>query len=212
MYRPPESPSCFGSHLWSATSAECVGGPDPGYTHPQTMAHTRERCRFYSECATTSARNRTQQVQPQSNFVPVQSLIQRQPTMPAPISPTVGVQPPPRPVAPPPNLAPRPPLQPYQPPTYAPQQQYQQPYYAPQTFTAPPHVAQMGPAQVPLQYQQPGAQMPAYLTMPEPMEDGDSGWRVLVRVLFRSIMKAAGHSMASFFDHTPMKAHKTPEQ
>jgi len=196
MYKPPEAPSCFGTHLWSATDKECVGGPDPGYTHPQTGAHARERCKFYQDCATASAQSRAQP------FVPVQSLL-RQP--PAPI----GVQPPPRPVAPHPGLPSRPPplQQQYQYPQQQQPQQYQPQVQQAYAAYAPPHVVQMGPLQIPMQYQQMGAQIPMYLTMPEPIYPGDSLLKILARTLFRSILKACGHSLASFVDHVPLRPH-----
>lgn len=211
MYKPPGSPDCFGTHLWSATDKECIGGPDPGYTHPVSGAHTRERCKWYQTCATASAQNRTQ-----SQLIPPQNLVRQPPPAPPPQAvPAIppGVQPPPRPVAPPPGLAPRAPLHQPQPfySQYPQQPQPVQPVYQPPMFV-PPYVAQMGPAQIPMQYQQPGAQMPAYLTMPEPIEPGDGAIKVLARTLFRSMLKAFGHSLSSFVDHTPMKPHKPPEQ
>lgn len=211
MQRPLESPDCFGTHLWSATDKECVGGPDPGYTHPQTGARARERCKWYQTCATASAQNRTQ------SLISPQSLVRQpyqQPASPVPAAST-GVQPPPRPVAPHPGLTSRPSY--YSPqPSYPQYQHYQQPvhqptYSAPTSF-APPYVAQMGPMQIPLQYQQPGAQMPAYLTMPEPILPGEGAIKVLARTLFRSMLKAFGHSLSSFVDHTPMQPHRPPEQ
>lgn len=199
MNRPPQAPDCYGTHLWSATAPDCIGGPDAGYTHPQTGSHNRERCRFYQACAQDSARNKTQQA-----IVPVQSLYRQPP------SPTImtGVQPPPRPVAPTMSYPPRIPLhvqQPYIPPV----QPQVQPHH-PMGF-APPHVAQEGPTFVPVPYQMPGAQIPAYLTMPEPVGPGESAAGALGRTLLRSVFKAIGHSAASFFDHVPLKPHRSRE-
>lgn len=203
MTKPVGSPECFGSSLWSPTDKECVGGPDPGYTHPVTGVHARERCRWYQSCATVSSQNRL--IHPQNLVRPTVTAQPPQPTL-------AGVQAPPRPVAPNPALATRPPLHmpqasypQYQPVQY--QQQPQQPYVG----YAPPHIAQWGSVQVPLPFQQPGAQMPAYLTMPEPIRPGESAISVLARTLLRSMMKAFGHALASFVDHTPIRPHRPPE-
>jgi len=215
MNAPATAPECFGTHLWSATDPQCVGGTDPGYLHPVTKTRNRERCRWYQSCATTSAQGRARPPQ----VIPPQDLIRqvKQPTI-----FQAAVQPPPRPVAPHPNLAGRPPLhppaaiqqysgQPLPPPHYygQPQQQQQmpQPMYG---MTAPPYIAQSGPVNVPLQIQQPGAQMPAYLTMPEPIDHEEGTAKALGRTLLRSAAKAVGHSVSSFFDHVPLKPHKPP--
>jgi hypothetical protein len=47
-------------------------------------------------------------------------------------------------------------------------------------------------------------QMPGYLTVPEQPEAGGSIWGVLFRSLFRSMMKAGGHSFSHFWDTMPM--------
>lgn len=209
MSKPLGSPDCFGSHLWSATEKECIGGPDPGYAHPVSGARVRERCRWYQSCASVSAQNK---------LVPSQSLVRApavQPPIPQAIPP--GVQAPPKPVAPNPVLGARPPLHVQQPSfTYQPQPVVQAGYPQQQQLQqymsyAPPYVAQLGPAQIPMPYQQPGAQMPAYLTMPEPVRPGDSALGVLARTLFRAALKAIGHALASFVDHTPIKPHSPPE-
>ena len=211
-----QTPQCFGTHLWSATAPDCVGGPDPGYTHPTTGAHSRERCRWYQACASVNSRVRGQQSRP---VIPVENLTRnfQQPQAPLPS----GVQPPPRPVAPPPQVAGKPPLQSAQPygyPQYQPQQQYyQQPHYPQQQQyyqqpMATPYVAQTGPQQVHVQVQQPGAQMPSYLTMPEPIDHEEGTGMALGRTLIRSALKAVGHSVSSFFDHVPLKPHKPPPQ
>lgn len=204
MQKPAESPSCFGSHLWSATEKECVGGADPGYKHPQNGTHVRERCKWYQPCAQASAQQRTQSLIPSSNLT-------RYVQPPPPVgNPLAGVQPPPKPVAPHPGIVAQPP-RPFQQPHI---QHVQQPAYmhAPQVLLAPPYIAQQGPMQVPMQYQQPGAQMPAYLTMPEPVAQGEGALGVLFRTLLRSALKACGHSLAFFVDSTPIRPHRPPEQ
>ena len=210
-------PSCFGTHVWSATAPECVGGPDAGYEHPTTGAHARERCRWYQSCADVKTRTTVQPlIQPQQ--------LLRQPKQPTIFAP---VQPPPRPIAPtqrPPiapvvqtAFTPRPPMPvPAQPAAHYPQYpQPIQPQPVAQPVAAqgyvPPHVAQMGPMQVPVSVQQPGAAMPHYLTNPEPIDPNGGTAGALGRTLARSAMKAIGHSVAAFFDHTPLKPHKPPE-
>jgi hypothetical protein len=97
-------------------------------------------------------------------------------------------------------------------------QHYGQPQHygqqLPQQFhgaTAPTYVAQYGPTNVPMQVQQPGAQMPSYLTMPEPIDHEEGTAKALGRTLIRSAAKAIGHSVSSFFDHVPLKPHKPPQ-
>ncbi len=206
MQKPAESPECYGSHLWSATEKECVGGVDPGYKHPSNGTHVRERCKWYQPCGQVSAQQRAQ------SLIPASNLVRYVPPPPPPAATTLaGVQPPPKPVAPHPGIGVQPP-RPFQQPSYT--QHAVQPAYmhAPQVVMVPPYIAQQGPMQVPLQYQQPGAQMPAYLTIPEPVAQGESALGVLFRTLLRSALKACGHSLSSFVDHTPFRSHRPPEQ
>ena len=44
--------------------------------------------------------------------------------------------------------------------------------------------------------------MPAYLSTPETRQVDESFWSPLAREVFRSVGKAFGHSIATFFDHT----------
>jgi len=194
-HKPANSPPCFGSILWSASAVECIGGSDPAYENPKTGTNVRDRCNYYSSCASAVSSSRAQQPQ-------LMQIRQNQP----------GMQGPPRPVPMiprPQNFVPQPQYpQPFQ---QQPTQQYMQPtqsHYGVQY--APPYVAQNGPAIVAVPYQQPGHQMPSYLTVPEPVNLNESGWRRLVREIVRSMAKSAGHTTASFFDHNPMRAHQMP--
>lgn len=195
---PAGAPTCYGTQ-WSATASECVGGPDPAYTHPQTGAHVRERCGWYQSCAATSANARTALIQPSS-------LIRSLPQPPPP--PTQVL---PRPIPQSPFIPPKLP-QPYA--GYSPvQQQPQYPYQVPHQMPynlVPPWIAQQGPTLVPVQYQQPGSQISSYLTVPEPTIPGENWFLRLFREIFRSIFKASAHTTASFFDHTPIREHKPP--
>lgn len=202
-----KQPSCFGTHLWSASSSECAGGPDPGYIHPHNGTHTREKCSWFQACGVANQRNREkrQQMPPMQHqpLMPAQNLVRSN-------SENNGVQPPPRPVSPHPSIPARPVI--HQQTHYAQPYVTQQPQQAAFTTMVPPYIAQSGPVQIPMQYQQPGAQMPAYLTTPEPINYGESGWGILGRILLRSILKAIGHSISSHFDHVPMRPHKPPQQ
>jgi len=201
-YKPMGAPSCFGDPtLWSPNAPECVGGMDPGYTHPQTYSHKRDRCSWYSQCASASAVARLN-AQPTGIAAPVQPVQVTVPPPPAPAQSHPMIQQYGRgPVA-------QYPMQPMA-------QQYPQQYLpqAPMTMPQqllPPWVAQFGPQLVPMTFQQPGAQMPAYLSVPEPVDpDEPWGWR-LFREVLRSMFKSSGHTAASFFDHNPWRSYIPP--
>jgi hypothetical protein len=59
-------------------------------------------------------------------------------------------------------------------------------------------------------YQQPGAQMPGYLTHPEPVVQGVPWYLRLLHEIIRSIFKGAFHTGASFFDHMTFVRPPTP--
>lgn len=184
LNKPPGSPDCYGTHLWSAIAKECTGGPDAAYTHPANGTHVRERCRWFQSCAGASAQTKAAVV-PASNLTAHLHPVQLQ------ARPGFLPSPPPRPLT----------------ATFQPQQQ---PYHHPTTL-GQPWIAQQGPQAVPLPYQAPGAQMPSYLAVPEPAESGH-WFKRLLRETFRSMGKATGHTIASFFDHTPIVNHRTPEE
>lgn len=54
--------------------------------------------------------------------------------------------------------------------------------------------------------------IPAYLTMPEPRAPGESVWSVLLRELLRGVLKSSGHTMSHFFDTTPFRQPRGPEE
>lgn len=93
----------------------------------------------------------------------------------------------------------------------APQPGQQIPVQAPQMGTAmawvPPQQAAV-PMFVPQNYPQPGAQVPAYLTTPEPIEQG------IVPMFFNSCMRAAFkgmfHTAANLMDHVPWGGYPAP--
>lgn len=197
MSKPFGSPPCFpddtnpSSLLWSAAAPECVGGHDPAYNNPQDQSHRRERCGWYQRCADST------------NAIRTRAAIQH--------APVYGpVQAPPRPIVPPYPLAPRP----------VQQGQYPQQQQAPGASIAlyqggqlvPPHVAQYGPQLVATQVQQVGAQMPSYLTVPEPYDPNVPWYKRLFREVFRSSMKSTGHTVSSFIDHTPFAPHNPTDK
>lgn len=200
-------PSCFGKN-WEAKHPECAGGLDPAYTNPKDGSHHRDRCKWYSQCATRTTANRTS-----SNFVPSNHLVRhRQPppnpahaaqafvtgamrgitraSQPHPASGKVQVKPGAQP-------APTPPVQPY--------------YGQPATAMVHPAMAS-NPWAVPMNYQTPGAQIPGYLTVPEPVVMGQHWTHRLGLSLVRAALKAGGHTIANFFDHQPMNPWHPPPQ
>lgn len=190
-FKPLNSPPCFGDpKLWSPSAVECVGGLDLGYTNPLTHSHKRDKCSWYGQCATAASNAR----------------IGAQTT-------SIGMQP--VTVAPPPSPAQsHPMIQTYgRGPGYYPTQGYPVqpliPQVAPQQMV-PPWMAQFGPQLVPMAFQQPGTQIGAYLTVPEPVSPGEGWFFRLVREIFRSMLKSSGHTAASFFDHNPWKSYAPP--
>lgn len=191
-------PGCFG-HLWAPTAVECKGGLDPGYTNPTNQSNKRDQCQWYSSCATRTAATRLSANQP--------------PPVPQQIIPTNRLMPP-APVA-------------YQPGPGRPVQvqpgysQQQQSYYHP----APPnpvpygnipqvpiHQAWYGPTHVPMAYQLPGAQMPSYLAVPEPVTSGTTWWGRLLLEALRAMMKAAFHQGSHYVDHRSITKPREPIQ
>ena len=214
MSQPYNAPKCFGSNLWSPSTAECVGGPDPGYVNPNTGAQVRDKCDWYSSCASTSVSNRSTE----QKLIPVSNLTQHMPIGP------VQIQAPPKPAVST-AMAPQRQVMPVQwQPPWQPQQQQQQWQQVQQQMMLPQQMQQMaqmvpawmaqfGPQQVPSPFQQPGMQMPSYLAIPEPVDPSGAGmWGRLFREVIRSLFKSAGHTGAHFFDHNPMKMFAMPQQ
>lgn len=203
-------PDCYGSKQWDPNHVECKGGLDQGYENPIDGSKRRDPCRWLMPCGqiAMAERNRPQST-PQ--LLPAQSLVR-------PIAPPPPAPPPPRLPAPPTYTPPRPPFpvpqQAVPTPSYQPQATYPQPapaapvYQQPmQHMLVPPHVAQYGPAYVYPPYQMQGSQMPQYLTMPEPVQE-DVHWAMrLGRELFRSVVKALGHSLAAHVDSNSIGRH-----
>lgn len=202
--KPAGSPPCYpdptrpgDALMHSAQAPECAGGFDATYTNPIDNSKRRDRCVWYGNCAqaTQMERGRRQalvQIRPNPGTVgPVQ-----QPALP--------------PIQQPGGFRPGAPLQ-Y--PMQQPQQMYQQyPMQQQQPVQyAAPYVAQYGPMMVPVPMQQPGAQMHAYLSAPEPIDPNEHWSMRLGREIARSMAKSSGHTAAHFFDHNPWKLHEPPK-
>lgn len=192
---PP--PDCFGKS-WNTTDVLCTGGADITYRDDKTGSRLRPQCDFFSSCGARVAHTKMEQ----TRLMPAQNLIrsptpqQQQPTPQVQISPQM---------------------------TQAQMQQYlneQAKAMATQMLQQMRQYPQAGrPAtQYDLAtYPQGGGffdqrfqpmpvnyQMPGYLTVPEARGEGDSLLGMLFRTLFRSVMKAGGHSFSHFWDTMPM--------
>ena len=173
-----EFPTCLGER-WEARASECAGGLDPAYVNPKDGSNKRERCAWYSQCAAKTAAQKLPalvQVRPSKvpSFQPQQQPQQQQ---------QVPVQPP------------------YQQQYQYPQQMMPVPQQ-PAPMMVPPQQAQV-PYMVPMNFAPQGMQMPGYLTVPEPIVPGQHWGKRLGFSVARSMAKAAGHTIANFFDHTP---------
>lgn len=182
-----QPPSCYGNH-WNPQAIECKGGLDPMYTNPLDGSHRREKCSFYERCAPrTCAKQMNQQTG--TGLIPVQNLVPQS----GPHVATPVVQP----------QLPKP-VQPLAPP---PQPGFAQMAY-PNMGMQPAHIAQFGQQLLPMNYQQPGMQMPAYLTVPEPI-DLEVPWYIrLCREIARAMAKGAFHTGANWVDHNPFGQYK----
>ena len=75
----------------------------------------------------------------------------------------------------------------------------------------PPYVASYGPQMVPMPYQQPGAQMPGYLSVPEPIDPRVPLWLRFLLSIGRAAFKAIFHTGAHLVDHEPIIKYQPPE-
>lgn len=199
-------PICFGNG--DEKDVLCAGGNDVAYINPEDGSHRRGRCNWFSQCVAKAA------AQP-SSFIPTANLHKRHGAQmpqhpPGAPHPSVqhafhpaGVPPMSQRVAPPhPQHQPVQNYNPYRPQMvpqqHAPPQQQQQQ----QLMVPPPTVLSPQPMAY---YQWPGAQMPGYLTVPEPYTPEQHWMGRLVRTITRSMLKAGGHSIANFFDHNPFQ-------
>lgn len=202
-------PPCFGK-LWDPRNNECKGGNDPSYVNPRTGTNKRDMCRFYSACSGATNQNRlndaTQGPQPPP-VIPASRLGQKfpAPPPPAPSAPTPGAIPPPPPIPPP---APQQQTVP-QAQVMSPQQpmaQQQVTYMGQMPWTQPGYAGQ--PALVPMNQPMPGAAVPSFLTVPEPVNPDVPFMTRFARTMWRSACKATAIGAANFIDYNPI----TPEK
>ena len=185
-----QPPVCFGKS-WSPQAIECKGGLDPLYVNPQDGSHRRAKCSFYERCAPRTCATQMSQHQTNNRLIPPQNLVpQSGPHVAAPVT------------------------QPYQ---ARPAQATIQPQagFAQTTPTnvgaQPAHIAQFGQQMVPMNFQQPGLQIPAYLTVPEPVDLGIPWYLRLGREIVRSMAKGMFHTGANWVDHNPFGRYKPPQ-
>lgn len=197
---PP--PNCFGKH-WSSKDVLCAGGADITYVDEKTMSRVRPQCDFYASCGARVAHTSMEQ----SRLMPAASLI-RSPTPQAPVPAATQQQ-----ATPPAWMSPAQ-MQNWmneQARTLA-NQMFREMQQYPQagrvaaqtqntTATYPQGGGYFDPRfqPMPVNYQ-----MPGYLTVPEQRYEGAGLLGMLFRTLFRSVMKAGGHSFSHFWDTYPM--------
>jgi len=196
---PAETRVCFGQH-WDANAPQCKGGLDPTVASTDGTAMHR-RCDWFAKCAAETVKNNL------SNRGPSPQTAQQ---VKVPIAPPMqsimrGVAQGARQAMV--NYASQP-ASPVQTPVHP--QMAMQPYYQ-QPGTIMVHPAQAAlPYMVPMNYQQPGMQMPAYLTNPEPAVEGQHWFVRLMYNIGRSMVKAGCHTTANFADHTPINPVYVP--
>lgn len=175
-------PSCFGKS-WDPATVECKGGLDPSYSNPRDQTHRRDQCSWFHAC---SQQTRAPAPVPPPLIQP-RSLLQSRPD-PEPPRPAAPAYTPPRP------------------PTYTPQAQL--PPAAPHMPAPAQHYSYAAPIQPVQHYQQPpqlyGSQIPQYLSVPEPVDDGPYT-HSLGRTILRALCKALGQSFASYIDTNPFR-------
>ncbi len=210
-------PTCFG-RLHDATNVKCIGGNDPTRWSEQD-GHTRHRCSFFDKCQEAQLNTVRQNIEfkepvlgmAASSPYPIVQQPRVLPVMPgAPGMPVMQQAPQPamafRPqqaVQPVQQAAPVQGMQPARP--AAPAQGYPQGYptYVGQTmqpYMVPPDLAPM-PSYVPQNHVQPGAQVPSYLTVPEP-HSGKLG-PMFFNTIMRAAFKGMFHAAANLMDHFP---------
>ena len=211
-------PKCFAS-LWDPNNVKCTGGADPTFWNNGT--HVRPRCNVEHKCRVEQDRcNKEQLIQPMNNLtrpwqsvevagqqptqIPINQAAnpyyqpQMRPAVPSPVNqnyPTTAWQP--RPMQP----QPTPQVQPSQVPImHAPTMG------APMAWVPPGQAA--SPVYVPQNYPAPGMQIPAYLTNPEPPDQGIVS--MMVNSCIRAALKGAFHTAANLMDHIPWGGRSKP--
>ncbi len=197
-------PVCFGKS-WEAKAVQCQGGLDPSYVNQITGSSRRDRCDWYTLCASRTSAFKLQNPQ----IIPLQQLVRR-PAAPVPAQPAPQAHAFMQPAQQVARTLAGGVLQGMQQVLPAQPQPQQQPYYGnPAPMMVHPAAA-ASPWAVPANYPMPGAQIPSYLTVPEPVVEGQH-WAV--RLLFnvaRSVFKATGHTLANYADHMTFGQWQAP--
>lgn len=178
--RQNDLPRCFGKD-WDDKVPACAGGLDPTYKDPETGSRVRERCMFFSPCGAQVAAKRTSLI-PQSQLVRQPLQVAQQP---AAAQPNQSVQ-----------LA----------QAMKKIEELQQLVYQQAAHMQGKNVPFIPYLQQPPQPQMMAVEykMPGYLTVPEPRTSSASVWTLLGREITRSMFKSAGHTLANFWDVTPI--------
>ena len=185
-----QKPPCFGE-AWSPQAVECKGGLDPGYRDESTGSQYRELCECFEACGSRTQGLRLEEMRGKTqDLISAKQLI-RPTAPPAPVRPTTSyVTNTAPPVLTPLNLTP-PVIQ------------------APRINTAPQIApVQMSAPTMQMAGYQPMAvnyHIPSYLSVPEPMLEGERFFAYALRVLLRAMLKGGAQGLASLFDTTPLK-------
>lgn len=185
---PAEQLPCFGVS-WEARDPKCAGGHDPTFLD-MNGRQERARCPYYTTCAAKTSARKLEQKRLPVVQTPTQQIQQKQ--APAPMHTVFG-------------------------PAVQQQQQQPQMMVMPQQQMmmpagyASPAMAST-PQMVPMNYTPTAYQMPGYLTVPEPIMEGQHWGARLGLTLIRALLKAAGHTAANFFDHSTFNSFTPPQQ
>lgn len=183
MDKPAGAPHCF--YDWESDDAQCQGGTST-HINPRTNTTQWDRCTWEAQCRQATWRLRPERIPP--SLIPTTSLV-RTPAPPQPAARAAAA------------------------PVY--QQQAAPLAVAPPQAQAVAHPA----AQVVMMHQQPvnynasmpvNYQMPGYLSAPQDVATDGFG-AALGKTLLRAAVKGIGHSLAHFFDQTPIPTGKRRE-
>lgn len=179
-------PKCYTELRWEKDSVKCKGGPDPTFTD-EDGGHVRPMCDLYQICAQRkmAALHSTAGLTNQTRSLPIMQAPQQQQIVPAAAQPTaLAIQ----------------------------QLQAQQQAMQMRTVQASLPMTQVAPLGMgtpmqftPIQFMSMNSFIPAYLSVPEPIGEDDTMFSYIGRSIFRSMLKATGHTLAHIFDNVPLK-------
>jgi hypothetical protein len=210
-----EGPKCY-AQMWDPNNPKCKGGADP--TQWGGNSHVRRPCAYERTCGETQdRRQKASMLQPMNALTRPWQTVEVKPHLPVmphtpptyppqyqpiPIAPsTAGVNLQVRHVYPTPQTQQAPKAQ--QAPVQYPGQypgQYPIQHYPPSGATnwASPNGAQVF---IPQNYVAASAQVPAYLTVPEPYDQGLAS--MFINSCLRAALKGALHTASNLLDHFP---------